>query len=122
MVSTAFNVPHPSIGYHKWRHAKASRLHRDVSLANIVVTREPGRFIRRGYLIDWDASCRTDEGETTHTARRYGVATLVCQSLLLPSLAFTRERARGPRTSDQDDFPSIGNFTLTAGRGDKERS
>ena len=42
-------------------YKKFGRLHRDVSLANIIMVREPGRSVRMGYLVDWDASCRTDE-------------------------------------------------------------
>ncbi|RDX42642.1 hypothetical protein OH76DRAFT_1488523 [Lentinus brumalis] len=40
---------------------KASRLHRDISLGNIILVAEPDRSVRRGYLIDWDASCGVDE-------------------------------------------------------------
>lgn len=40
--------------------AKDSRLHRDVSVGNIVLVQENGK-IRRGYLVDWDASCRVDD-------------------------------------------------------------
>ena len=42
-------------------HTRASRLHRDISLGNIIVVREKGHTIRRGYLVDWDASCETDD-------------------------------------------------------------
>ena len=38
----------------------ASRLHRDISIGNIILVREPGSTIRKGYLIDWDASCEVD--------------------------------------------------------------
>lgn len=40
---------------------KAARLHRDISLANIVMVREHGSVVRRGYLIDWDASSPVDD-------------------------------------------------------------
>ena len=42
-------------------HTRGSRLHRDISLGNIIVVREKGHTIRRGYLVDWDASCETDD-------------------------------------------------------------
>ncbi|KAH9931680.1 uncharacterized protein BXZ73DRAFT_101592 [Epithele typhae] len=41
-------------------HANAGILHRDVSIGNIILVREPGRKFRRGYLIDWEASYPTD--------------------------------------------------------------
>ena len=37
-----------------------SLVHRDISLANIILVPEPGRATRKGYLIDWDASCESD--------------------------------------------------------------
>ncbi len=40
--------------------AKDSRLHRDISVGNIVLVQEEGD-VRRGYLVDWDASCRIDD-------------------------------------------------------------
>lgn len=50
--------------------AKDSRIHRDLSVANIILFKEPDRPIRRGYLIDWDASCRVDESGEAITAGR----------------------------------------------------
>ncbi len=38
-----------------------SRLHRDISIGNIILVREKDRPIRRGYLIDWDASYSVDD-------------------------------------------------------------
>ncbi|KAI0664001.1 hypothetical protein C8Q70DRAFT_905844 [Cubamyces menziesii] len=50
--------------------AKDSRIHRDLSVGNIILVKEPGRAIRRGYLIDWDASERVnDKGESLHAGR-----------------------------------------------------
>ena len=50
--------------------AKDSRIHRDLSVGNIILVKEPGRAIRRGYLIDWDASERVDDkGESLHAGR-----------------------------------------------------
>ncbi|KAI0333654.1 hypothetical protein GY45DRAFT_1243997 [Cubamyces sp. BRFM 1775] len=42
-------------------HTKAGILHRDISLGNIILVKEPGRNTRKGYLIDWEASCPVDE-------------------------------------------------------------
>ncbi|KAL1950094.1 hypothetical protein VTO73DRAFT_5216 [Trametes versicolor] len=41
-------------------HAKDSRIHRDISVGNIILVKEPGQEIRRGYLIDWEASISVD--------------------------------------------------------------
>ena len=38
-----------------------ARLHRDISIGNIVLVKESGSDVRRGYLIDWDASIQADE-------------------------------------------------------------
>ena len=40
---------------------KDSRLHRDISVGNIILSRVGGRTIRTGYLIDWESSCQVDE-------------------------------------------------------------
>ncbi|KAH9912676.1 uncharacterized protein BXZ73DRAFT_107312 [Epithele typhae] len=40
---------------------KDSRIHRDISTGNIILVREPNNDIRKGYLIDWETSCRVDE-------------------------------------------------------------
>ena len=39
---------------------KDSRLHRDISLGNILLVKEPGRSVRRGYLIDWEVSSKVN--------------------------------------------------------------
>ncbi|KAI1793362.1 hypothetical protein LXA43DRAFT_885991 [Ganoderma leucocontextum] len=47
-----------------------ARLHRDISLANVILVRESESVRRKGYLIDWDSSCDVDEsGEATETGR-----------------------------------------------------
>ena len=40
---------------------KASRTHRDISVANILLVKEPGSTMRRGVLIDWETSSEVDE-------------------------------------------------------------
>ena len=40
--------------------AKDCRLHRDISVGNIILVQEEDSDVRRGYLIDWEASCRVD--------------------------------------------------------------
>ncbi|KAL7277716.1 hypothetical protein ACG7TL_008652 [Trametes sanguinea] len=50
--------------------AKDSRIHRDLSVGNIILVKETDRAIRKGYLIDWDASDRVDEqGESLQAGR-----------------------------------------------------
>ncbi|KAJ8457588.1 hypothetical protein ONZ51_g11440 [Trametes cubensis] len=50
--------------------AKDKRLHRDLSVGNIILVKEPDRNVRRGYLIDWDASIRVDKkGEALREGR-----------------------------------------------------
>ncbi|OSC97322.1 hypothetical protein PYCCODRAFT_1428549 [Trametes coccinea BRFM310] len=50
--------------------AKDSRIHRDLSVGNIILVKENDRAIRKGYLIDWDASDRVDEqGESLQAGR-----------------------------------------------------
>ncbi len=53
---------------------KGSRLHRDISIGNIILVREPDRRIRRGYLVDWETSCEVDEaGQSLEPGRAVGL-------------------------------------------------
>ena len=50
--------------------AKDRRIHRDISAGNIILLKEPGSNVRKGFLIDWETSCRVDEsGEAVETGR-----------------------------------------------------
>ncbi|KAJ8468983.1 hypothetical protein ONZ51_g9291 [Trametes cubensis] len=50
--------------------AEDSRIHRDLSVGNIILVKEPDRAVRKGYLIDWESSDRVDdEGEAIHAGR-----------------------------------------------------
>ena len=52
-------------------------IHRDLSLGNIVLVKEPDSTIRRGYLIDWESSCRVDEsGKAVEPGRTVSVLRL----------------------------------------------
>ncbi|RDX44317.1 hypothetical protein OH76DRAFT_1409174 [Lentinus brumalis] len=53
-------------------YSKDHRIHRDISLGNIILVREPGRDIRRGYLIDWEMSCPIDDTGQACKAGRAG--------------------------------------------------
>lgn len=47
-----------------------SRIHRDLSAGNVILVKEQDRRVRRGYLIDWEASCRVDDsGEALEAGR-----------------------------------------------------
>ncbi|CDO75295.1 hypothetical protein BN946_scf184654.g3 [Trametes cinnabarina] len=49
---------------------KDSRIHRDLSVGNIILVKEPDRAVRKGYLIDWEASDRIDDaGAALHSGR-----------------------------------------------------
>ena len=63
-----------------------SRLHRDISIGNILLVKERDRDIRRGYLIDWECSCNVDElGRATQSGR------VVCHFLLTVLLSVLTE-------------------------------
>ncbi|KAM5531249.1 hypothetical protein V8D89_015086 [Ganoderma adspersum] len=51
---------------------KAARLHRDISIGNIILVRKPEQALRTGYLIDWDASCDVDDSKEATEAGRAG--------------------------------------------------
>ncbi|EIW53531.1 uncharacterized protein TRAVEDRAFT_74821 [Trametes versicolor FP-101664 SS1] len=58
--------------FHAMRDAldKDSRLHRDLSVGNIILVKETGSTTRKGYLIDWEASSRIDsEGHSLDKSR-----------------------------------------------------
>ena len=47
-----------------------SRIHRDLSVGNIILVQEGDLSTRRGYLIDWDSSCLVDDtGKAVETGR-----------------------------------------------------
>ena len=39
---------------------KASRIHRDISVSNIILVQEVNGAPRKGYLIDWESSDKVD--------------------------------------------------------------
>ena len=39
---------------------KDSRIHRDISVGNVILVKESEKEVRRGYLIDWETSCKVD--------------------------------------------------------------
>ncbi|KAH9849514.1 hypothetical protein C2E23DRAFT_839569 [Lenzites betulinus] len=51
---------------------KASLIHRDISLANIILVKVPGQDIRQGYLIDWETSALVDDEGAALAAGRAG--------------------------------------------------
>ncbi|EIW53537.1 uncharacterized protein TRAVEDRAFT_74824 [Trametes versicolor FP-101664 SS1] len=58
--------------FHAMRDAldKDSRLHRDLSVGNVILVKEAGSATRKGYLIDWEASSRINsEGHSLDKSR-----------------------------------------------------
>ena len=65
--------------------AKDKRLHRDLSAGNIILVKEPDHPVRRGYLIDWDASIRVDKkGEALQAGRAVGLTRFSTTRTQLP--------------------------------------
>ncbi len=67
---------------------KDSRIHRDISLGNIILVKVPGHPTRQGCLIDWEASCPVnDAGEALEIGRAVSgyAALFYLQSLLKAS-------------------------------------
>ncbi|OBZ71874.1 hypothetical protein A0H81_08089 [Grifola frondosa] len=62
--------------------AKDNRIHRDISLGNIILVREPGRPVRRGYLIDWEASCKIDANGRAVRKERMGTWQFMSYAIL----------------------------------------
>ncbi|RPD77918.1 hypothetical protein L226DRAFT_336365 [Lentinus tigrinus ALCF2SS1-7] len=81
-------------------HEHASRLHRDISVGNIVLVREEGSKIRRGYLVDWDASCETDDAGEAATVGRAGTWLFMSNRMMAP-------RGTTIKHTLQDDLESL---------------
>ncbi|OSD02406.1 hypothetical protein PYCCODRAFT_1459093 [Trametes coccinea BRFM310] len=61
---------HDALTAMKDAYTMDSRIHRDLSVGNIILVKEPDRMVRKGYLIDWEASDRVDDGgEALHAGR-----------------------------------------------------
>ncbi len=48
----------------------ANRLHRDISVGNIILVRDHPGSVRKGYLIDWEVSSEVDDSGTSLDAGR----------------------------------------------------
>ncbi|TFK89719.1 hypothetical protein K466DRAFT_597544 [Polyporus arcularius HHB13444] len=79
---------------------KGSRLHRDISIGNIILVREPDRRIRRGYLVDWETSCEVDEAGQSLEPGRAGTWLFMSWNMLVHT---------GPKTQQtlRDDMESL---------------
>ncbi|KAH9889373.1 hypothetical protein C8Q73DRAFT_654021 [Cubamyces lactineus] len=80
--------------------AKDKRLHRDLSAGNIILVKEPDHSMRRGYLIDWDASIRVDKKGEALQAGRAGTWAFLSTRML------SREHAE-LRHTFKDDMESL---------------
>ncbi|KAI0935442.1 hypothetical protein AcV7_003874 [Taiwanofungus camphoratus] len=61
---------------------KNNRLHRDISLGNIIMVKEPSSPIRRGYLVDWELSCYVDRQGQARQYERTGTWQFMSTKLL----------------------------------------
>ncbi|KAI0352679.1 hypothetical protein OH77DRAFT_1460074 [Trametes cingulata] len=87
---------------------KDSRIHRDVSVGNIILVKEPGSDIRRGYLIDWEASDTVDQAGQSRFPGRAGTWRFMSYRLL------HREHADSPQMFE-DDVESLVHVVLYCG-------
>ncbi|RDX49876.1 hypothetical protein OH76DRAFT_1482696 [Lentinus brumalis] len=65
--------------------AKDARIHRDISVGNIILVKESDRAVRRGYLIDWEASCRIDDKGNARLSGRVGTWAFMSMRMLAVS-------------------------------------
>ncbi|KAL1939424.1 hypothetical protein VTO73DRAFT_9980 [Trametes versicolor] len=72
--------------------SKAQRIHRDISIGNIVLVKEPGCGTRKGYLIDWETSSAVDsEGHSLDSTRTGTWKFMSSKVLSKPELPHTLE-------------------------------
>ncbi|KAH8115724.1 hypothetical protein DFH11DRAFT_1702549 [Phellopilus nigrolimitatus] len=79
-------------------HEKCNRLHRDISLNNVILVRDPETGRRRGILIDWEVSTVADNG-TARDYNRSGTWAFMSADALNPGAQF--------RHSIKDDMESM---------------
>ncbi|RPD54657.1 hypothetical protein L226DRAFT_90085 [Lentinus tigrinus ALCF2SS1-7] len=80
--------------------ARNCRLHRDISIANILLVKERGSDIRRGYLIDWECSWNVDESGQALQPGRAGTWDFM-------SIKMLRDSKNIRRYTIQDDMESL---------------
>ncbi|OBZ71289.1 hypothetical protein A0H81_08716 [Grifola frondosa] len=74
------------------------RIHRDISAANIILVKEPESHIRKGYLIDWEVSCKLNsQNEASKPGRKGTWPFMSCRILI---------KSHAPQTL-QDDMESL---------------
>ncbi|KAI0749765.1 hypothetical protein C8Q80DRAFT_1218829 [Daedaleopsis nitida] len=83
-----------------------SRLHRDISIGNIILVKETDRDIRRGYLIDWESSTSADEAGSALTPGRAGTWAFMSADVLTIA---------DPTHTLRDDMESLIYVVLWAG-------
>ncbi|KAI0688873.1 hypothetical protein C8Q76DRAFT_685963 [Earliella scabrosa] len=83
-----------------------SRLHRDISIGNIILVKESHGDVRRGYLVDWESSTRTDANGKALEAGRAGTWEFMSAKVL---------RESGTTHTLQDDMESLLYVVLYAG-------
>ena len=70
---------------------KDSRIHRDISIGNIILVKETDSPVRRGYLVDWETSCKVDDTGIAEEAGRV-VSRSFSLRIELSLMTYGRER------------------------------
>ncbi|KAI0745673.1 hypothetical protein C8Q76DRAFT_764828 [Earliella scabrosa] len=81
--------------------AKGSRLHRDISVGNIILVAERDRTIRRGYLVDWETSSKVDDTGMAYHVGRTGTWLFMSVNML------TGRAVTSGRHTIKDDMESL---------------
>ncbi|TBU27058.1 hypothetical protein BD309DRAFT_859388 [Dichomitus squalens] len=63
---------------------KDSRVHRDLSVGNIILVKHPDHPVRKGYLIDWEVSCKVDDAGEAREVGRVGTWRFLSRRMLHP--------------------------------------
>ncbi|KAH9849504.1 hypothetical protein C2E23DRAFT_362283 [Lenzites betulinus] len=87
---------------------KAAYIHRDLSLNNIILVKEPDRDIRRGYLIDWESADRIHSDGNAEHAGRAGTWEFMSIRVLCPDDTKLKHRF-------EDDMESLFYVVLYSG-------
>ncbi|RDX42652.1 hypothetical protein OH76DRAFT_92714 [Lentinus brumalis] len=77
-----------------------SRLHRDISVGNIILVRDRGADVRRGVLVDWETSCRVDDTGRAVEPGRVG-------TWFFMSIEMLRNAKNNRAHTFQDDMESL---------------
>ncbi|PIL30491.1 hypothetical protein GSI_07191 [Ganoderma sinense ZZ0214-1] len=80
---------------------KDSRIHRDISVGNIILVKEEGAAVRRGYLVDWETSCKVDDAGAATQVGRLGTWQYLSIRML------SADEGHKGKATFQDDMESL---------------